>query len=353
MIDFFRLTLCIFGLFLVQELSSQENLVPNGGFEELEKRVKRFSQVDPETNTNSHLTCKPLNWFDPIGSTPDFLVQGCYIPKGTQRYGLFTEPLQGRSMVGLMTYDVNTIGGRHEHEFLSVALKSPLVPGKKYSFQMLVKANPVIGNRTNNTGMLLTTYKPTRPMLDIHKNMHRPQYQSAEVPADTIIYTLQGSFVADSAFRYLTIGNFMKDEDTRVETQPALVKRCQFQGYVFLDSVCIMTSGPDLILKDVSFKTNSSELSAKAKSILTAFANEVKGASPKQLRIEGHTDDQSDDAYNQRLSEARATAVAVFLEKLLPGTQMIKIGLGESQPAVPNTSPENRSLNRRVELFLE
>lgn len=77
------------------------------------------------------------------------------------------------------------------------------------------------------------------------------------------------------------------------------------------------------------------------------------------IEIGGHTDAVGDEAYNQRLSEQRATAVRDALSVLgVPGDRMTATGHGESQPVAPNTAPggaddpDGRQRNRRVEILL-
>jgi hypothetical protein len=63
-------------------------------------------------------------------------------------------------------------------------------------------------------------------------------------------------------------------------------------------------------------------------------------------------DDVGDDASNLALSEQRAAAVKTYLVDTfqMDAARLETAGLGESAPAVPNTSPEARQQNRRVEL---
>lgn len=66
--------------------------------------------------------------------------------------------------------------------------------------------------------------------------------------------------------------------------------------------------------------------------------------------IEGHTDNVGDANYNQTLSQKRAQAV---VQALIDGfdiepRRVSAIGYGETDPLLPNTSPANREINRRV-----
>lgn len=66
--------------------------------------------------------------------------------------------------------------------------------------------------------------------------------------------------------------------------------------------------------------------------------------------IEGHTDAIGTDAYNIRLSERRAEAVKNFLVERhgIDPSRFLLRRFGETQPAAPNNTKENRALNRRV-----
>lgn len=106
---------------------------------------------------------------------------------------------------------------------------------------------------------------------------------------------------------------------------------------------------------DVTFATDSDQLSAQADSVLATVVEQIKKyPSGGDLTITGHTDDVADDAHNQDLSERRAKAVSERLKKL---TELSKwkesvSGKGESSPRVANDTDERRQINRRVEITL-
>lgn len=76
------------------------------------------------------------------------------------------------------------------------------------------------------------------------------------------------------------------------------------------------------------------------------------------IRIEGHTDDvpihNSMFPSNWRLSAIRADNVAELLINAvhIQPQKISIVGFGEYYPMVPNTSPENRAMNRRVNIVL-
>jgi chemotaxis protein MotB len=77
------------------------------------------------------------------------------------------------------------------------------------------------------------------------------------------------------------------------------------------------------------------------------------------IRVEGHTDDGAINSTKYRnnwdLSAARAATVVNYLEQghgIDPG-RLVAAGLGSSHPVVSNDTPDNRELNRRIEIVLE
>jgi outer membrane protein OmpA-like peptidoglycan-associated protein len=69
-----------------------------------------------------------------------------------------------------------------------------------------------------------------------------------------------------------------------------------------------------------------------------------------QVSVEGHTDERGEDAYNQRLSIARAKAVMDYLiSKGVPHARLSHTGFGASRPVVDRSDPRAYLLNRRVE----
>jgi chemotaxis protein MotB len=102
------------------------------------------------------------------------------------------------------------------------------------------------------------------------------------------------------------------------------------------------------------FASGRSEILPAALPMLRNIAELVRPL-PFQLRTEGHTDSVGNEEANWDLSMARATSVVKFFaeEKLYPLDRMAAVGYGSQRPIVPNDTPENRALNRRVEFILE
>ena len=82
------------------------------------------------------------------------------------------------------------------------------------------------------------------------------------------------------------------------------------------------------------------------------------GASPYDVRIEGHTDNvpihNAEFDSNWELSSARATRIArLFLDmKAIPPDRLSAAGYAEYHPVASNDTPEGRAQNRRVDLVV-
>lgn len=111
---------------------------------------------------------------------------------------------------------------------------------------------------------------------------------------------------------------------------------------------------------DVLFDTDKAEIRAAARPTLDKLAELIKSDTSAKVAVEGHTDSQGDDAYNQRLSERRAQAVRDYLKDVrqVPADRMTVKGLGESRPVAQNMTPDGKEnasgmqKNRRVEVVI-
>src|SRR5215213_3266860 len=105
------------------------------------------------------------------------------------------------------------------------------------------------------------------------------------------------------------------------------------------------------VLEGVSFESGSARLQSGSYVQLDSIAK-VLQANPK-LRVEigGHTDNAGTPADNQHLSTLRAESVRNYLvAKGVPFQQMVARGYGATTPRTPDTTPQGRAANRRVEI---
>jgi outer membrane protein OmpA-like peptidoglycan-associated protein len=101
----------------------------------------------------------------------------------------------------------------------------------------------------------------------------------------------------------------------------------------------------------LTFETGKSIISSQSKVGLDSLAMILVQKPAYFLQVSGHTDNDGGVAKNQALSLSRATEVKTYLvAKGVPANRIVAKGFGSSVPVAPNTSPENKRKNRRVEL---
>lgn len=104
----------------------------------------------------------------------------------------------------------------------------------------------------------------------------------------------------------------------------------------------------------VLFVSGKAELLPIARRKLDEVAKVLKDTnSDQQISVEGFTDSQGSDDFNQRLSQDRADAVRSYLvQQGVPSQRITAVGRGEASPVASNDTAEGRANNRRVEIVL-
>lgn len=105
--------------------------------------------------------------------------------------------------------------------------------------------------------------------------------------------------------------------------------------------------------QDVLFATDSAALRPDLSSDVRAVAQSLLKYPNSTIQVIGHTDNSGTAAYNQDLSQRRASSVSnVLVGAGVPSSRVQTIGRGEDQPIASNLTPEGRAQNRRVEIII-
>ncbi len=101
----------------------------------------------------------------------------------------------------------------------------------------------------------------------------------------------------------------------------------------------------------IYFNTNESIIKPESYRVLKEVAEYLKENPDVNIQVIGHTDDQGEANFNQKLSEGRAMAVVRSLSYQfgVDETRLRSTGKGESEPVDDNTTISGRANNRRVE----
>lgn len=233
----FVLTMGLFAVvFYTPNTTQAQNLVPNPGFEETD-------------SCTFGLGLGALHYWYSAYLTPDHL-QSCQ-PYGTAN-GLplntfsFQYPFEGNSCAGIFTFDGHT--GQEQREWIMVPLLDTLKAGQAYFCSIRANAafggngsNPVNQLASDHLGMLFTTYHRQWTWGDPYPAaLDQAHILYPQILSDTVGWTLvSGSFVADSAYTYLMIGNFFSNALTETLHFSSDVPEWGRFSYTLVDAVCV------------------------------------------------------------------------------------------------------------------
>ena len=146
-------------------------------------------------------------------------------------------------------------------------------------------------------------------------------------------------------------------QSVKAEKLPPVAKVGKFPKVESLKPV--KSCGTVITLQDgVLFDFGKYDLRPEAKATLAKLATVLNQAKVPAAQINGHTDSIGDDAFNQDLSEKRASAVATQLKADGVTANLQTHGYGKTQPVADNTNadgsdnPAGRQANRRVEIYI-
>jgi outer membrane protein OmpA-like peptidoglycan-associated protein len=140
------------------------------------------------------------------------------------------------------------------------------------------------------------------------------------------------------------VGSYMDRQEARLRAE---LERTGVSVTRIGDNITLNMPG------NITFATNSADLNANFFDVLNSVSLVVNEYNQTVIEVAGHTDSTGTDAYNQQLSERRASAVAAYLgtRSVLPD-RVITVGMGEGRPVATNDTDVGRQQNRRVELTL-
>lgn len=108
-----------------------------------------------------------------------------------------------------------------------------------------------------------------------------------------------------------------------------------------------------ITLGDVLFGVDQTHLTPDGTRTVQKLASILEQHPERSVLIEGFTDSTGTNAYNQGLSERRATTVRNALQDMGVARDRVSMrGYGEAFPVAANDTKQNRQLNRRVEIVV-
>ena len=106
------------------------------------------------------------------------------------------------------------------------------------------------------------------------------------------------------------------------------------------------------VTRGILFEVSRSNITGESMGAINEIVKLMNEHSDLKFSIEGHTDSDGEESFNQKLSEDRAAAVKSMLVQLgIVASRLQSKGWGESKPVSENSTPEGKANNRRVEFI--
>lgn len=351
----------IFIVWLCCLVASAQDLIPNGSFEKIADKPLKWN------TSGSDFSSILEDWTSPTQASPDAYGPGISVPGFWSKQGFgYITPIKGKGFVGATLYGC-TDGKPHCREYIQVQMTERLVPGQQYELSFITSPLPK-GLRINNIGVAFS-YDSVSMLLDRRIDL------SPAANIKKVVSTSPGKWVqakllfqAQAREKYLIIGNFFTDEQTRTKKDP-IYSKLKY-AYYYFDDVRLKKIPPIIeyvdttnvylertfeidervVLENVYFDHDESTLLAKSFLTLSHLLELLKQYPNLSIQLVGHTDSDGSVLYNQRLSKRRAKTVFQYLIDQGISKQRLDFkGEGEDTPISTNETDEGRALNRRVE----
>jgi outer membrane protein OmpA-like peptidoglycan-associated protein len=128
------------------------------------------------------------------------------------------------------------------------------------------------------------------------------------------------------------------------------------RGSISNSNISVTNNGDYLVVnmpQDVLFATDSAALRPDLARDIQAVGQNLLQYPNSRIEVVGHADNSGSAAYNQDLSQRRASSVAqAIVSTGVPSGRVSAIGRGEDQPIASNLTDSGRAQNRRVEIII-
>ncbi len=335
-----RATLVAF--FLLANLLNGQNLIPNPGFELLNRCPTGVRQLE-----------YAQYWQRANAGTPE-LFHSCGFSSNVR-------PFEGQGMAGVIFLsDVSS-----SIEYLQTPLTDTLSKGRKYCLNYYIRLSELSPVAINKIGVYFSQERLVSP--DWKRFKKRPQIINQNVVDNTDEWVkVEGTYTAKGGEKFITIGNFY--EKHYLIEKPMNQNARDWTVYYFLDKIELYetSEGCSSLLKDkepltekeakwkhiVYFEKDQFKISDDELSKLDEFIQQLPSPLYHPVKIEGHTDMDATFEYNVELSQKRANKVK---------ERMINFELknlyvtwsGEKLPLNLEKSAGEKALNRRVTITVE
>lgn len=223
-----KITKILLFCFLIKNaIKAQTNLVPNGSFE-------NYSQCP---NTVNQVTYS-VDWLT-LSQTPDYFNACATNTDISIPINLFGQqyPASGNGYMGLFSYVASVPNAR---EIIGAQLTNSLSIGQKYyiKFKLNLTLDYVSNTATDKVGIRFSTVQHNSVTASPPINNFAHVYATAPITDSTNWTMIFKSFVADSNYKFIEVGNFFDDANTiKLIQWPQTTNR----SYYYFDELCVST----------------------------------------------------------------------------------------------------------------
>ncbi len=371
--------IALFLPFAAQLQAQDDNLVPNGSFENGDaKKLKAYGQLEQFTTDWFAYTDAPLDWY----STE---VKGEKVAVPANSYG-YEDPSDGNRYGG---FRAHTKSPKLARTYFQVRLSENLEANQMYCVSFDISLSDLSKYAVNGIGAYFSDRKETQPNTGIVARDPQVKHRTDKVMQlmegwETVCGTVLGTGTEE----YMTIGGFngSRDiEEVKVKKPRSVLGVQQLHAYYYIDNVSVVpidaksqcncskssSTAPDLVYGGAPLPSDLSDrdvigrtavyypfvkrtFTEDGKASLDKLAAVLKAHPEWSVEVIGHCDNDevSEGKINPRFAETgrkRAEQVKRYLTSQGVGEgQLSVIGAENADPASTKDSDLARAKNRRV-----
>lgn len=362
-----------------------ENLISNGSFESTDKEPKKVGSI-----------ANAVGWYSPTGVLADLFTPNRKYPEidAPLNYVGSEDAKDGTNYAGIVAF---SYGDKMQRSYLSTKLNVPLKKGTKYCVEFYVSMAEGSKYASNQIGM------------NINKKAFGTEEKITIIDKTHVLHTdnkifngmynwerVCGMYEAEGGEKYITIGNFTSNEDTKNERNKIktdLKVEQVIAAYYYIDNVSIrlidedhpcdcapidetegysktiyqkvpkinddMTPAQKVEAQSLYFSFGSSSISQLGTDALDAIVAVMKANPEMKLQIKGFSDVTEDEASADKavftgMDGKRVNSVMLYLmEKGIAEARLISSPQGSTETSADILESDEDDIkqakNRRVE----
>ncbi len=357
-ISFFSVFILFFQLY-----STAQNLIPDPGFEIIEKVPSHKYNGIQCTKYWVNAVPTPGDYYNSLAKSK---LLGVSVPRNIFGY---QKAHSGNGYAGICVQ-------KDLKEYVETKLTSQLVKGQKYLIEFYISRAENRLGYVNEFGVLFSTKIRTDGETTGLAIKPDVVFANQDGYKDTKNWTkLSATYTAEGFETVLILGHFNYDKTisykrkahyyiddvsiTKVyeETSPAVengeIAVTKQEEKDSNKEVFTPAIGEIVTLNNIFFNSNKSEILPASYEELNKLSDYLFANTNTFIQINGHTDNTGSEEENKKLSEARAKAVSTYLvTKGIDEKRINYIGYGSVKPIASNDTEEGKQKNRRVEFVI-